>query len=133
MKGGKHRLAGKGLSPRPTRARLPVMKDEAARIALRFPANERHGSALTCPEVWHQDAPILCAVRSLMGFQFLCGRDHSGDDPLSAIVVPLLDVIARDPSVEGVATINDGHVAWRPAVGVPWEPTDVTRLPPGQI
>jgi hypothetical protein len=82
--------------------------------------------ALTCREVREQTAPILCVTRKSHVWQFLCGKDHSGDHvrPGDPDVVTVLDVVARDPSVGPVATLNERHYVLRRSVSDPWVPHD---------
>jgi hypothetical protein len=86
--------------------------------------------ALTCPEILYEDAAILCVVRKGGVWQFLCGRDHSsgdvweddrGSDPR---ITTVAEMVARDPSVVAVATMNDRHILRRESVEAPWVPED---------
>ena len=100
--------------------------DAVLQIASRF-----HGGsdapALSCPEVLGGGDPILCVARKDNIWQFLCGRDHSAehvygyDGPL---VRTVREMVALDPTVGAVATMNDRHILRRRSASEPWEPED---------
>jgi hypothetical protein len=104
--------------------------DDVLAIASRFRGGP-DATALSCPEVLLEGEPILCVVRKNDMWQFLCGRDHSGehitsyDDPL---VRTVKEMVARDPSVAPVATMNDRHILRRRSVSEPWVPHDDLSL-----
>jgi len=103
-----------------------MSSDATLDIASRF-----HGGpdapALSCPEVLVEGMPILCVVRKNNIWQFLCGRDHSAEHiygyagPLGRTV---LEMVALDPTVGSVATMNERHIVRRHSVSEAWEPTD---------
>jgi hypothetical protein len=105
--------------------------DDILQIASRF-----HGgpsaTALVCPEVSSEGAPILQVVRKDHVWQFLCGADHSREhvwvgksDPR---ITTVENVVSLDPSVEAVATLNDRHIAQRRTLSDPWVPDDDVSL-----
>lgn len=103
--------------------------DKIASIASRFRDGPR---ALVCTEVLH-GAPILWVCRKNFIWQFGCGKDHSDghvwevdNDPRLGLTIR--DVVARDPSVGEVATLNDHHIAYRATTSGPWVPHDDTTL-----
>jgi hypothetical protein len=87
---------------------------------------------LVCTEVLH-GAPILVVCRKGFIWQFGCGKDHSDghvweedDDPRLGLTIR--DVVARDPSVCEVATLNDRHIAHRATASESWVPHDDLSL-----
>ncbi len=103
--------------------------DTITAIASRFRDGLR---ALVCTEVLH-GAPILVVCRKGFIWQFGCGKDHSdghvyegSGDPRLGLTVR--DVVARDPSVGEVATLNDRHIAYRATTSEPWVPHDDLSL-----
>jgi hypothetical protein len=108
------------------------MDDDILRIASRF-----HGgpsaSALVCPEVLFQGAPILCVCRKNNVWQFLCGKDHSHEhvyerDEGDPRMTTVAEVVALDASVAHVATMHDRHIVRRRSVAAPWVPDDDLSL-----
>jgi hypothetical protein len=103
--------------------------DDILEIASRFHGGP-NATALSCPEVLLEGSPILCVVRKNNVWQFLCGRDHSAEnvcygDPR---VTTVRDMVALDPSVAPVATMNDRHILRRRSVTEPWAPDDDLSL-----
>lgn len=99
---------------------------EILEIASRFRGGP-DATALSCPEVLSDGAPILCVVRKDHVWQFLCGRDHS-DGHIWSYDHPLVTTVRRmvelDRSVAPVATMNDRHIIRRRSVSEPWVPDD---------
>jgi hypothetical protein len=101
-------------------------KDETLAIASRF-CGGPDATALWCPEVLLEGEPILCVVRKNDVGQFLCGRDHSREDITSydhPLVRTVKEMVAHDPSVAPVATMNDRHILRRRSASEPWMPHD---------
>jgi hypothetical protein len=103
--------------------------DKITAIASRFRDDPR---ALVCTEVL-LGAPILWVCRKGFIWQFGCGRDHSHEhvyegsgDPCLALTIH--DIVARDPSVGEIATLNDHHIAYRATTSEPWTPHDDLSL-----
>jgi len=105
--------------------------DDILLIAARFQGGPST-TALLCPETLC-GAPILCVSRRNNVWQFLCGKDHShehvyeehADDPRMTTVQ---EVVARDPSVADVATMNDRHILRRRSLADSWVPDDDLSL-----
>jgi hypothetical protein len=89
--------------------------------------------------IWTFDQPPNCAVISLRSIVFDCRPilrvSHDEDDhgwqfldneiveESNACVVLLEEIIARDPSLREIADLPPGWIAWRDAVGSPWQRT----------
>jgi hypothetical protein len=103
--------------------------DDVLAIASRF-----HGgataTALVCTEILFCGVPILCVTRKGHVWQFLCGEDHPSQDVwgIDPCVTTVQDVVARDPSVAAVATMNDRHIVRRRSLSDPWVPVDDLSL-----
>jgi hypothetical protein len=104
--------------------------DDLLEIVSRFRGGP-DATALSCPEVLLEGAPILCVVRKNHVWQFLCGRDHSSEHIVSyehPLVRTVKEMVSRDPSVAPVATMNDRHILRRRSVSDPWVPDDDLSL-----
>lgn len=104
--------------------------DDVLTVASRFRGGP-NATALACPEVSVDGAAILCIVRKNNVWQFLCGRDHSAEYVTSysdPVVTTVKEIVARDPSVAPVATMNDHHIAERESPSEPWVPRDDLSL-----
>jgi hypothetical protein len=108
------------------RGATPVREEVVLAIASRFRGGPG-ATALSCPEVLFENAPILCVVRKDDVWQFLCGRDHSSEHIESydhPLVTTVREMVERDPSVAPVATMNDRHILRRRSVSEAWVPND---------
>jgi hypothetical protein len=100
--------------------------DAVLEIAARFSGGP-DAPALSCPEVLVAGMPILCVVRKNNIWQFLCGRDHSAEHVYgydAPLVRTVREMVALDPTIAAVATMNDRHILRRRSVSERWEPED---------
>jgi hypothetical protein len=100
------------------------MSDEHPnQVELRFSEDPRTG-VFICKHV-AEGAPVLYAAHDSDGdWQFLCGQPHdeaAGERPM---LVCLVDVVARDPSLNAVAEIAENHYATRDAPENDWVVVD---------
>lgn len=85
--------------------------------------------ALVCSHVFEYSRPVLLVAREDGEWLFLCGGLHTDDERFHVIGVNHL--LQRDPSLEGVAGLEDLHEAQRGSVQDAWtfsplEPEDGT-------
>ncbi len=72
-----------------------------------------------CPHVFKNERPVLLVIRDPDGdYQFLCGENDDTEECHLVGVVHLLD---RDPSLELLANLNEGHGAERKTKNHNWE------------
>ena len=87
------------------------------------------GIVLVCPEV-RGGAPVLHVCRNGEGLHLLCGKAHESElwafspEPQVMIHVRLAELLAEDPSLADVATMNERHTVSRVTRGGPWVPND---------
>ena len=111
------------------RVRMSRTMSRVHEIAERFRGGPS-AIALTCQEILFDGAPILCVVRKDRVWQFLCGKDHSSEDvrevdrSADPRITTVGEMVALDPSVSPVATMNDRHILRREGVEAPWVPED---------
>jgi hypothetical protein len=104
-------------SSREERENSGEVDSEILAIASRFRGGP-DATALSCPEVLFEGEPIRCVARKNDVWQFLCGRDHSSEHITSydhPLVRTVKEMVAHDPSVAPVATMNDRHILRRRA------------------
>ena len=99
-------------------------------MAHRFPrefrfTEERQLMVFVCKKV-HDGAPILYVSHDEEGdWQFLCGGQHGEEAPEDPGLVHCLEcTVAGDESVNEVADLEQGAVAFRDSHGGPWERPD---------
>lgn len=89
----------------------------------------RNFAVFACRRVVREGAPVLYVSHADNGeWQFLCGGEHgeaAPDDP--GLLVCLDEIIARDPSLNALATMCGHHDAVRPAPAAPWNIRDRTE------
>jgi len=86
-------------------------------------------AVFACRRVAREGAPVLYVSHADNGeWQFLCGGDHgetNPDDP--GLLVCLDDVVARDPSLNALATMCEHHDAFRHTAASEWSVRDRTE------
>jgi len=80
-----------------------------ADIASRFVGGP-HAPAYVCSDAWERGM-IFCVKREGDIWYFLCGDDHGRRD--KRVVVTVAEVVARDPSLASLATLNEHPISLR--------------------
>lgn len=76
-----------------------------------------HLAAFVCSHVFDDTEAVLLVAHEDGDWQFLCGRDHSGETPRVVGIGHLLD---RDFSLKALADLPDGWEAEREHAGDSW-------------
>lgn len=73
-----------------------------------------------CDHVLSERSLVRLVVHDEDGkWTFMCGSEADNGDELH--YVPLRHVLERDPSIESIASLDEGMVASRAAEGEPWD------------
>jgi hypothetical protein len=86
---------------------------------------DHHTKAYICSHVFHASRPVLLVVREDGDWSLLCGDTHDFEGHLPK-VVGIGHLLDRDPSINEVLDLPDGHEAERAAVGAPWQRRRIT-------
>jgi hypothetical protein len=88
---------------------------------------DRHTAVLVCTHFFDDGQPLVRVSHDSDGdWQFLCGADHSQCSAEEAKMVCLEHVVAREPSVNGLAGMCTSHSATRASPAAEWEIEDET-------
>lgn len=81
---------------------------------------ERKVGAVTTKQVMDEGLPILEVVHygDDCSWAFLCGTTEDEDD---AQMVPMETIVAIDPTLETIATLEPGQAAFRDFIGDEWD------------
>ena len=93
----------------------------ASSVMTPWPFDQRQNvAAITTKQVLEGGLPILTVVHYSddHSWAFLCGTT---DDEQAGRVIAMSEALEMDPTLRDIADLQPGWIAWRQAVGSPWQ------------
>jgi hypothetical protein len=77
-----------------------------------------HLAVYLCSHVFNQERPVLLVSHAGNDWQFLCGDTHPESEV--PVIVGVMHLVARDPTLEQVADLPPGGEAERASIDHAW-------------